>query len=217
MPHHELMFYQEKPHRPVSPPRPRGPFPVRLPALMALIMLLVLTAACEKKPESKLPRYEKIGGKFTLAGQNSQPVSLSDFKGKALLIFFGFTNCPDICPTTMLTLKRVHTQLGERAGQLQVVFITLDPERDGPKQMAEYVAHFDKSFVGLTGSLEQIREVAKRFSVFFKKNDAGSAAGYLISHTDVIYLIDQEGTTRGLYQAKDPVEKMLGDVKSLLE
>ena len=196
--------------------RRRGVEPAAWVLTAAILAALLLTAACEKAPEADLPRYEKIGGDFTLAGHEGQPVRLSDFKGKAVLIFFGFTNCPDICPTTMLTLKRVHSQLGEHAGQLQVLFITLDPERDGPKKMGEYVAHFDKSFMGLTGTLEQIREVAKKFSVFFKKNDTGSAAGYLVSHTDVIYLIDKQGTTRALYQAKDPVEKFVKDVKSLL-
>ena len=186
-----------------------------LPA--ALVLALLLSLGCEQKPASNLPRYDKIGGEFTLTGHGGKPVSLSDFRGKAVLIFFGFTNCPDICPTTLLTLKRLHGKLREQADRLQVVFITLDPERDGPGQMAEFVAQFHKSFVGLSGSLDDIRGVAKKYSVFFKKTDTGSAAGYLISHTDVIFLIDQAGQTRGLYHAQDPLEKMLSEVKSLLD
>jgi protein SCO1 len=134
-----------------------------------------------------------VGGPFKLVNQDGQPVDESILKGKWSAVFFGFTYCPDVCPTTLQALGAAQQELGGKADKLQVVFISVDPERDTPEQIKTYLSNevFPKGTIGLTGTPEQIAAVAKAYRVYFKKNGEGD--DYLIDHSTAIYLMNPKG------------------------
>ena len=161
--------------------------------------------------------YEREAPQFTLTGHNGSRVELSDFKGKALLLFFGYTHCPDICPVTMATLNAVTNTLGEDGDKVQVLFITIDPERDDQEKLKSYVPYFNESFIGLTGTLEEIDRVADDYNAFYMKEETESALGYLMGHASAVYLIDPKGklVLRYPQNRMDP-EGIAGDIKKIL-
>lgn len=133
---------------------------------------------------------------FTLTSSGDKQVSLNDFHGKVVLLYFGYTFCPDICPTTLAQLARVRKSLGANADQVQVVMITVDPERDSPQVLNTYVQRFDPSFVGLSGSLDQISPIAAAYGISFHKEPVSGASGYLVDHTPAVTVIDKQGNRR---------------------
>jgi protein SCO1/2 len=144
---------------------------------------------------------------FTLLSHTGQEVSLSDFRGKLVLLYFGYTFCPDVCPATLSEVAGALDILGKEADNIQFIMISIDPERDSPQKLAEYVSHFDPSFLGVTGDPERIAEIATLYGIFFEKNKGSVATGYLIDHTATITVIDQEGHVKLIIpfgtQAKD--------------
>ena len=134
-----------------------------------------------------------IGGPFQLVNQQGRPVDQSLLKGKWSAIFFGYTYCPDVCPTTLQTLGAASDQLGPKAKQFQVVFITVDPQRDTPKQLGDYLssAAYSKGVVGLTGTDDQIAAVTKAYGVYSQKQ--GTGADYTVNHSSAIYLMNPRG------------------------
>ena len=130
---------------------------------------------------------------FSLVDQNYQTVSLKDFRGKIVLLFFGFTNCPDACPATLGTWAKVHDLLGEKAEHVRFIMITVDPERDTPARLAKHLSLFNPEFIGLSGSIEELEHLAQDYNAYFQKVDVGSAAGYLVNHTTLTYVIDLNG------------------------
>lgn len=136
-----------------------------------------------------------IGGRFELTDGQGNKRTDNDFRGKFTLIYFGFTHCPDICPTTLLVIKNALERVGqEKSAQIQPLFITLDPERDTHEVVGRYVRNFGDTLIGLTGTPAQIRQVADAYHVFFSKSpQPDSAAGYLIDHSGFIYLMDKRG------------------------
>lgn len=130
---------------------------------------------------------------FTLTSNTGQQVSLSDFRGKLVLLYFGYTFCPDVCPTTLAEIAAAMKILGKNAGDVQVIMISVDPERDTPAKLAEYVAHFDPRFLGVTGTPEKIAEIATLYGIFYQKNEGSDATGYLIDHTATVTVVDQDG------------------------
>jgi protein SCO1/2 len=144
------------------------------------------------KPEiSNVP----IGGPFTLTDQNGKPRTQADFAGKLMLIYFGYTYCPDVCPTSLTTMTDALKILGPKADRIVPVFITVDPARDTVDQMKMYVEHFDPRFVGLTGTPEQVVAAAKTYRVYFakQKDAAAGSEDYLVDHTSITYLMDRQG------------------------
>ena len=141
-----------------------------------------------KKPEF----YENFGGDFSLTGPEGKTVSLEDFRNKVVLIYFGYTFCPDVCPITLSNLKLLMLDLGEKTKDVQVIFISIDPERDTYEKLNDYVPYFHPTFIGLTGSEEDIATVAKKYQTFYLKQKVESEAGYLMAHTDVVILVDQK-------------------------
>src|SRR5215472_2043651 len=133
-----------------------------------------------------------IGGPFQLVDQNQRAVTDANFKGRPFLVFFGFTHCPDICPTTLFEISEVLRQLGPDANRLGALFITVDPERDTPAALKDYLSSFDPHLEGLTGDLDSITAVAKAYRVYFKKVplDDGS---YTMDHTAIVYLMNKDG------------------------
>ncbi len=186
------------------------------PAVFCLALMMVLLSM--GNVHAKLPPPPPgIGGDFTLTGVDGKPVSLKDFKGQAVLLFFGYTYCPDVCPTAMLTLKRVRSILGEKASRVSVLFITVDPERDTLEKIKAYEEFFGPAVTGLRGSSEEIAKVATLFRTSYKKVDEDGASGYQVAHTDFIYLIDGQGLTRSMYRSQVPAKTIVDDILELME
>jgi len=169
--------------------------------LLWLCCVLALTA-CEKPQSPKVPfANTDITGLdyakgFALTDHNGQPRTLADFKGKVVVVFFGYTQCPDVCPTTLSELASIKKALGSEAERLQVIFITLDPQRDTPELMAGFVPAFDSSFLGLWGEQAVIDKVAKDFKVFAQKVPSKDNKSYTIDHTAGSYVFDDQGRIR---------------------
>lgn len=191
--------------------------------LFALFFLFSL-AACAPKP----PQFQSMdvtgaqwGQDFTLPDLQGKATSISDFKGKAVAVFFGFLYCPDACPTHLTKMLEVKKQLGPKAQDLAVVFITVDPERDEPESLQKFLAAFDPEFVGLRGSVEQTQAVAKDFRVYFKKVPSSSnpqdPLAYTIDHTTFAYVFDPEGRLRLVAPHDITAEKLAQDVAQLLD
>jgi len=141
---------------------------------------------------------------------------LRDIRGKVVALFFGYTSCPDICPTTMAELNQALESLGPQADQVQVLFVTVDPQRDTPERIQEYVNHFNPEFIGLSGSEPELAKVWNDYGVFRQVVEGTSAAGYLVDHTARVTLIDQQGNLRVSFPFDTPVEDVVHDLKLLL-
>ena len=154
---------------------------------------------------------------FALTDHNGKPRTLADFKGKVVVIFFGYTQCPDVCPTTMAEMAAVMQQLGPQADQVQVLFATIDPERDTQALLAQYVPAFDKRFLGLYGTPEQTAKVAKEFKVFYAKVPGRTAGSYTMDHTAASYVFDKEGKIRLFVRNGQGPAPTVHDIKLLLK
>lgn len=137
-----------------------------------------------------------FGKGFQLTDHNGKPRTLADFKGKLVVLFFGYTHCPDVCPTTLAELALVMKQLGEDAKKVQVLFVTVDPERDTPQLLARYVPSFDPGFLGLYGELDATARTAKEFKVVHEKVAGSSPENYTMNHSAGTYVFDQSGKLR---------------------
>tara|TARA_B100001996_G_C18363538_1_gene478751 strand:+ start:30 stop:638 length:609 start_codon:yes stop_codon:yes gene_type:complete len=166
-----------------------------------------------KKPEY----YENFGGDFSLTGPEGKTVSLEYFRNKIVLVYFGYTFCPDVCPITLSKLKLIMLDLGKKAEEVQVIFISIDPERDTYQRLKDYVPYFHPTFIGLTGTEADIAAVAKKYQTIYLKQIVESEAGYLMAHTDVVILVDQNGRYRGRYKSKYDMGKLTKDINRLLE
>lgn len=155
------------------------------------------------------------GKDFALADHAGKARTLADFRGKVVVMFFGYTRCPDVCPTTLAELKAVKEQLGEDGKKLQVLFVTVDPERDTPKLLAEYVPAFDPSFLGLYGDPGAIAKVAKDFRVFYQKAPGKTPGGYTVDHTAGSYVFDPQGRLR-LFARHGNAANLIADIRTLL-
>lgn len=153
---------------------------------------------------------------FALTDHNGKPRSLADFRGKVVVVFFGFTRCPDVCPTTLVEIKGVMQKLGSDADKVQVLFITLDPERDTQNVLAQYVPAFDARFLGLYGDLPTTQKTAKDFKVYSEKRPGSSPDSYTIDHTAASYAYDREGRLR-LFVKHDQVGTLVEDIRTLLK
>lgn len=165
--------------------------------LLALAVLLIL-AGCggSYQYHGLLLDSPKPATDFTLTDASGQPISLSDFRGKLVVLYFGYTFCPDVCPTTLNDVAKAMKELGSKAEDVQFIMISVDPERDTPQRLAEYVAYFDPRFIGLTGSPEEVAAVATPFGIFYQKHEGTAATGYLVDHTASLTVIDQDGHVR---------------------
>ena len=161
-------------------------------ALAGAALLLVTTPRGGQPVESSGAAL--VGGPFELVGTDGKAVTERDFRGRYMLVFFGFTHCPDICPAELQVIAHALEKLGDKGKKVVPVFITLDPERDTPQAMAEYVKSFGRNFVGLTGSPEAIADAAKAYRVAYAKvENKESASDYSVDHSALVYLMDPEG------------------------
>ncbi len=149
---------------------------------------------------SHLDVYDEIGGDFTLTDHRGESFRLAETGGKVRLLFFGYAMCPDVCPLTLSRVVQARQLLGDEAAELLTLFVSVDPERDTPARLADYLRYFSLGeAVGLTGGREEIDAVVDLFRATYEKQDAGSAAGYLISHTSYLFLLDRQGTVRAIF------------------
>jgi protein SCO1/2 len=190
--------------------------------LFASSASLVL-AACGKlgsqtSDEASFKGVDITGADYTYAlpDQNGQIRRPEDFKGKVTAVFFGYTQCPDVCPTTLAELAQLKKSLGKEGDRLQVVFVTVDPERDSVQALKPYVGSFDPSFVALRGTPEQTATVAKSFKVFFAKSPGKTPDTYTIDHTAGTYLFDGSGRVRLFERYGGAPDALDSDVKTLL-
>jgi protein SCO1/2 len=154
---------------------------------------------------------------FRLTDHNGKTRTLEDFRGKAVVVFFGYTQCPDVCPTTMAEMKAVLQQLGPDAQRVQVLFVTLDPERDTRELLANYVPAFDPSFLGLYGDLETTAKTAKEFRVFYQKQPGATPGSYTLDHTAGSYVFDPQGRVRLFVRHADGGANLVADLRELLK
>lgn len=152
---------------------------------------------------------------FVLTSQNGERVSSGDFPGKALVVFFGYTSCPDVCPLTLSHLSRAFGLMDENGERIQVLFISVDPERDTPARIGTYLANFHPSFVGLTGTEDEIRSVASAFGVYFSR--VGEGEGYTVDHTARSFVIDKSGEIVLTFPVSSTPEEMATDLTRLLK
>lgn len=168
--------------------------------------------------------YHRQAPNFTLTAHNGQKIRLDRFRDKIVLIAWGYTNCPDICPLTLGMLNNVMEELGEQAEDIQVFYITVDPERDDQNRLSSYVPYFNKSFIGLTGTQQEIEDLAEKYGVTIVKHPPVYGLGrydtwnrYLMTHTNTIYLVDKTGRLYLTYpHHKHDPESIAGDIKKLL-
>jgi protein SCO1/2 len=161
--------------------------------------------------------YDMRAPDFTLTDQDGAKVSLHDFKGKAVFIFFGYTRCPDICPLTLSALNGVVNELGKDKDNVKVIFITIDPERDNQEALKKYVSFFNQGFIGLTGTPDEIKTVSDSYHAFYIKEETDSDSGYLMGHTSSVYLINPDGRIILRYpQSKMDPKEIAKDVKRVL-
>lgn len=173
-------------------------------------------------PASQLPVNTRLGGDFTLVDQDGETFHSDSLDGKVVLMFFGFTHCPDICPATLARTTQAWRMLAEEGhgDDVQVVFVTFDPARDTPEHLKKYLSFFGDSVIGLTGSEAQIAKVAEQFGVVYLKTPNDSAAAdeqtYDFAHSDFVYLLDDQGRVRKLYQNDEDIDLVVKDARSLL-
>lgn len=153
---------------------------------------------------------------FTLVGPGGAAVKLSDFRGKLTALYFGYTYCPDVCPTTLADLARALRQLGQRADTVQVIMVTVDPDRDTPEQLADYVRRFDPTFIGLSGSADQIAAAAASLGIYYQKREGTAATGYLVDHTATISVLDKEGRVLLVWPFGTLAEEMAADLTEIM-
>lgn len=162
-------------------------------AVAAVVLVPDAMEALVSRPVTTVGKAQ-VGGPFSLVDHTGKAVTDQDFRGRHMIVFFGFTHCPDVCPSGLQVIANALDQLGPRAEQVTPVLITVDPERDTPAQLAEYVKSFHPRLVGLTGTPEQVQAAAKAYRVYYKKvPDPKSAAEYTVDHSSIIYLMDPKG------------------------
>lgn len=192
---------------------------------MRAILLLLFSAACllagcsarQAEPFSNTDitglEYAKD---FALTDHTGKLRTLADFKGKAVVIFFGYTQCPDVCPTTMTEMASVMQQLGPLADKVQVLFVTIDPERDTPALLSRYVPAFDPRFLGLVGDLAATEKIAKEFHVFYQKVPGKTPGSYTMDHSAGSFVFDPQGRVRLFVRNGQGAESIVHDLKILL-
>lgn len=157
----------------------------------------------------------QVAPEISLAKADGTAFRLSEQQGKVVLIFFGYTHCPDVCPLTLGEFKQIKESLGSRAADVEFVFITVDPEQDTPQIMADHTARFDPEFIGLSGSQADLEPVWKSYGVYHQKVPA--SVGYMMDHSAFTYVVDRQGSLRLTYSFGTPVEDLLSDVEALLK
>lgn len=186
-----------------------------------LLMLLALVVVACSPQESVKPlhaidvTWQHPDADFRLNAPDGKTRSLADFRGKVAIVFFGYTHCPEVCPTTLADLAQAMRKLGPDAAGVQVIFITLDPERDTPEKLGEFVPFFDRTFLGLSGDAAATAKAAKSFGVNYEKH-IGKNGSYTLDHSDGTYLIGKKGKTIWMSRYNQRTDYLVEDIRRLL-
>lgn len=179
-------------------------------AAIAIVGFVWLQVSTRSEQRADEPAFR---ANFELTDHQGMVQTDEDFAGRWMLVFFGFANCPDVCPTTLAEVAAVMDALGSDAAQVQPLFISIDPERDTPQQLAEFVPAFDANIIGLTGTADQIRRTSETFRVYFEKiEEAASPNGYTMGHSSQLFLFDPQGGYVGAWVYGTPAEEILSDL-----
>jgi len=189
-----------------------------LARLLAVLFVMAL-AGCD----ANTPRFNNVditganyARDFRLTDFDGKPRSLADFRGKVVVVFFGYTQCPDVCPTTLTDMAEVKKRLGADGDKLQVIFVTLDPERDTPQVLKQYVPNFDPTFIALSGTRDETAATAKDFKVFYQKVPGRTETSYTLDHTAGSYVFDREGRLRLFLRHAGGTDPIVADLQKLL-
>ena len=182
-----------------------------------VIVSFFLLSVSKLVAESSLPVYDTLGGNFTLESTRKEATSLSDFRDKIVLLFFGYTSCPDICPISLATIREALKQLKQDVDSVRAIFISIDPERDSLPHLQEFLGYFHPDFVGMTGSHAELRKVTQQFGVSYHRDTSSQSAGHLIVHSGYVFLIDPESRVRALYRTDTQPKQMVADIQTLLQ
>ena len=184
-----------------------------------ILSFALLLGGCSEPPTFHATNLSGVdwGRDFSLADPSGQGRRLADFKGKVVVLFFGYTQCPDVCPTTLQELAEVKKALGADGDKLQAIFITVDPERDTAEMLKAYMGNFDPSFVALRGDAAQTAAVAKEFKIYFKKAEGQTPTSYTMDHSAGSYIFDPAGRLRVYSRYGSGAEAVAADVRSLLK
>lgn len=189
-----------------------------LAPFVSVIVLLSALCACSGE-QAKFAGIDLTGSKqdmqFSLSDVDGKERTLADFRGSYVMVFFGFTQCPDVCPTTLARAAEVRKKLGSDAAKVKVVFISVDPERDTAELLRDYLKAFDPEFVGLRGTAEQTRVAAKALNVFYEKVPTGSS--YTINHTAITYIFDAKGQLRLGMRNSQEADDYVADLRTLMK
>ena len=188
-----------------------APLLATLALVLAGVLVYLPTGGGSLAPSAALT----IGGPFRLIDQHGQTLTQTDLKGEPYLVFFGFTHCPDACPTTLLELSNVLDKLGPEAEKVRVLFITVDPERDQPEVLKSYLSSFNPRVIGLTGDLTAIAAVAKEYHVYMKKVPL-EGEDYTMDHTALVYLMDRNGRFIAPFNLKRRPEEAAAELRRYL-
>ncbi|MFZ2738668.1 MAG: SCO family protein [Burkholderiaceae bacterium] len=183
------------------------------------LLLAILVAGCfEQKPSFSAVDVSGVGyaKDFSLTDHHGQPRQLADFRGKVVVMFFGYTQCPDVCPTTMLELAEVKKQLGGQADKLQALFVSLDPERDTPEVLKAYMENFDPSFLALYTTPDKLVALSKDYKIYYKKAEGKTAGSYTLDHSAGSYVYDPQGRLRLYTRYGSGAQSLVADIKLLL-
>jgi len=194
--------------------------PARRAALRVLggVALFAALAACKDRPAFKGSSLAgtHLGKDVAMVDQDGKPRGIADFAGRVVVAFFGYTHCPDVCPTSLAELAQVMQTLGPDAARVQVVMITVDPERDTPDVMKQYVTTFNPNFVGFTGDLAQLKAAATSFKAYYAKVPTKDGSDYSMDHSAAFYLLDQKGEAQVLVNNNAGADVLVHDIKLLL-
>ena len=186
--------------------------------LLALAAAALLAACGADAPKFRSTDITgaDFGKELALTGHDGKPRTLADFRGKAVVIFFGFTHCPDICPTTLVDAAAVMKALGKDADRVQVLMVTVDPERDTPAVLAKYVPAFDPRFLGLYGDAAATQRAAKEFKIFYEKRPGSAPGAYSVDHSGQSYVLDPQGRLRLFVRHDRIAQDLADDLRALL-
>jgi len=184
-------------------------------AIAIAIVAATMALRASVQPPAGPPVLSGVGGDFELASAAGRRVRLADYRGQVVVVFFGYTHCPDVCPTTLLSVRQAVNELGAAARQVRVIMVSIDPLRDTPDALSAYVRFFDASFVGLSGTVEEIEQVARQYHVFHRQGDASGGA-YTVAHSAFLYALDRQGRTRLLLGAEAKPAEIGAAVRQLL-
>ena len=192
---------------------------------LAILLAIVLLAACSTPGQQAAPPDNSAGtvldppqelSDFTLTSHTGAPLRLSDLRGKPVLLFFGYTNCPDVCPATLVEWKKIRSMLGDDAEKVEWVFVSVDSERDTPEVLARYVGGYDPAFIGLSGDKATLQSIAKDYGLYFKPKPQGGDGLALVDHGSYSYLINPEGQLHKIYSYGVPADVIGKDLRALL-